>query len=93
MGSAGDLRADQAGFCVECIRIDLLQGLASKVIVAITGGSSETCLTDTVFLHGMDNLHLVILCSFIKFFKTFFQGIFYSFTEIVNCGRDSKLCI
>ena len=93
MSSTGDLRAYQTGFCVEGIGIDLLQSFAAKVVVAITGGSSETSLTDTVLLHGVDNLHLVVFCSLIKFLKTFFQGIFHRFTEIVNCRRDSKLCI
>ena len=93
MSSTGDLRAYQAGFCVEGIGINLLQSFAAKVVVAITGGSSETGLTDTVLLHGADNLHLVVFCSLIKFLKTFFQGIFHRFTEIVNCRRDSKLCI
>ena len=78
---------------MKSICINLFQNLTAKIIVAISGGSSETCFAYAVFLHGVDHFHLVILCSLVKFFKTFFQGIFYFFSEIVNFGRDSKLCI
>ena len=57
------------------------QRIPSQIIITISGRRIQTGLADFIFLHGMKNLQLVILCVFINLLKTAFQ-FFFNFISI-----------
>ena len=56
MRAAGDLRAHQCILRMESRCIDSLQGISSKIVVAVTGSAQQAGLTDLMLLHGIYHL-------------------------------------
>ena len=56
MGSGDQLWADKGVLAVECLRIDFLQRVTSKVIVAVSRSSGEMDIADSRLLHGFNDL-------------------------------------
>ena len=93
MGAAGDLGPYQGGFRVEHIGIDLFQGIPAQVIVAVAGGGGKTGGGDPVFLHGRQNLGLIVLGHGINGGKTLTQPFQGFFTVGIDSGRNAHFHI
>ncbi len=61
MGAAGDLRPHQRRLRTEAVGVDPLQRVPPLVVVAVAGGEVEVVGGHAVFLHGGDDLELVLL--------------------------------
>ena len=72
MSSAHELGAHQGAFCVKYSGIYLFQGIASQIVVAVACGCGKMDITDTAFLHGVDDLQLIVLCPLIDLLKARF---------------------
>ena len=93
MGAAGDMGADQCRFCVEYIRIDLLQLVSALVVIGVTGGCGEASGADTVFPECCQNLGLVVFSHLVNFFKTFFQPGNGCFAVLIDGRGDAHAFI
>ena len=71
MGTAGNLGTYQGRFRMKYIRIYILQLVPAQIVVAIAAGSCKAGCFHTVFLHGMENFHLIILYIFFYGIKAF----------------------
>ena len=61
---------------MECLRINLFQRIAAKVIVTVTGRSGKMNIADSRLLHGFDDLQLIVLRCFIDHLKAVMQTLF-----------------
>ena len=65
VGAAGDLGPYQCGFRVEHVGIDPFQIVPALVVVAVAGGGGKVGGVYPVFLHGRNNLGLIVLCGLV----------------------------
>ena len=65
MRSAGDLRADKRGLRAEGVRVDLFQLFAAHIVVAVAGRCGKARRVHAVFMHGAQNLRLIIFRSLV----------------------------
>ena len=82
MGSAGNLRPDQGVLRVKYGGINRFQRFPAQIIIPISGSSQQTGFAHFIFLHGFENLHLVIFRRFIYIVKTLLQLLQYLFAKI-----------
>ncbi|CAN4044771.1 Peptidase propeptide and YPEB domain, partial [Dysosmobacter welbionis] len=66
MGAAGDLGTDQSRLRVEHIGVHSLQVVPAVIVVAVAGGGGKVGGVYPVFLHGGQDLALVVLCRLIN---------------------------
>ena len=89
--SAGNLRTDQRGFRMEAVGVDALERVASDVVVAIARCAGKAADVDAVFLHGGENLRLIILGDAVNFIKARAQRSQNIFAEAVDGFRNAEL--
>ena len=93
VGAAGDLGADQGSLRVEHIGIDPLQIVPALIIIAVTGGSGKVRGIDPVFLHGGQDLALVVLRGLIDCVKPLPQSTKNGFSILINSRTHAQLLI
>ena len=91
MGAAGDLRAHQGGLRVKDVRVDSLQVIPALVVVAVAGGGGKVGGVDPVFLHGGQNLALVILRGPVNRVKPGTQGGQYRLAVFIYLPADAQM--
>ena len=93
MGAAGDLGPDQGGLRVEHIGVDLFQSIPAQVIVTVAGGGGKAGGGYPVFLHGGQNLGLIVLRHRVNGGKALTQPLQGLFTVGVDPGRNAHFHI
>ena len=91
MGAADDLRTDQSGLRMKGVRIDPLQGVAAQIVVAVAAGGSKAGGADPVFLHGRDDLGLVVFRDAVNGVEAGTQRCEQFFTEGEDGIRNADL--
>ena len=76
VGAAHELRAHKGALTVEYAGVHILQGITSQVIVTVAGGGCKVDVADTVVLHSLDDLHLIVFRHRINGLKAFPQRFF-----------------
>ena len=93
MGAAGDLGPHQGGLGVEHVGVDPLQVVPALVVIAVAGGGGEVGGVDPVFLHGCQDLALVILRCLVDGVKPLPQVPQHRFTIFIDSPADAQLFI
>ena len=93
MSAAGDLGTDESGFGVEAVCVDLLQCVATIIVVTIAGGCGKVGGVDAVFLHGMENLALVDLRNLVHLAETLHKIGENGFAVFINFCADAERCV
>ena len=78
---------------MEHVGVDPFQVVPALVVVAIAGGGGEVGGIDPVFLHGGEDLALVVLRRLIDGFKPGAQILQDLLAERVHRGADAQLLI
>ena len=76
---------------MEAVGINALKRVAADVVIAVTGCARKTGDVDPVFLHGCDDLGLVIFRHAVDFIETRTQRGEHLFAEAVYRVRDAGL--
>ena len=84
MRSTRDLRTHQGCLRLKTTGVDLLQRIPAQVIVTIAIRSHEAFGTDTVLLHGSQDLQLIVFGGLIDGRKAFPKLLFYLLPECID---------
>ena len=90
MGAAGDLRPDQCRFRVEGVGVDPFQIVPAHVVIAVAGGGGKAGGPHPVFLHGGQNLSLIVLRNGIGLTEAVLQGLQDPLAAVVDLCRDAQ---
>ena len=90
MGAAGDLRPDQCRLRVEGVGVDPFQIVPAHVVIAVAGGGGKAGGTYPVFLHGGQNLGLVVLGNGVGLPEAVLQGLQDPLAAVVDLCRDAQ---
>ena len=93
MGAACDLWAHKSRLCVERRCVDLLEGIPALVAVAVSAGIVKTRFTDSVLLHGMDHLELIVLGCPVKFPEAAGKALLCFLPVLIYLPGDPELFI
>ena len=89
MSTAGDLRTHKGSLRVEHVSINVFQVVTAHIIVAVAGGCGKAGGGNPVFLHGRQDLCLVILCNAVNGIEAFFQFGNGAFAVLINSRADT----
>ena len=78
---------------MEDVGVDPLQIIPTLVVVAVASGGGEVGGVDPVFLHGGQNLALVVLRGPINAIEPGAKGVQHGFTVFVYLPADTQLLI
>ena len=93
MGAAGDLGPDQGGLAVKHAGVDPLQAVPSVVVVAVAGGGGKVIGADAVFLHGGQDLGLVILRHLVDGPEPVCQSRQHRLASVVHRPADAQALV
>ena len=93
MGAAGDLGTHQGGLRMEDVGIDPLQVVPALVVIAVASGGGEVGGVHPVFLHGADDLALVVLRHGVDGVEPLAQVPQHGFPVFVYSPADAQLLI
>jgi hypothetical protein len=90
VGAAHELRTHKGALAVEYAGVHILQGITSQVIVTVAGGGCKVDVADTVVLHSLDDLHLIVFRHRINGLKAFLQRLFRFCRKFPDFPSDAK---
>ena len=88
MRAVYDYRTHQRSFRMEYVRIHLLDGIPSRIIVAVAGVPSEMHISDGVFLERIQDFVLIVCHNIVKLIKSIFHEILAPVYKIEDFFRD-----
>ena len=88
MGAAGDLGPDQRRLRVEGVGVDPFQIVPAHVVIAVAGGGGKAGGPHPVFLHGGQDLGLVVLGDGVGLPEAVLQGLQDPLAAVADlCGN------
>ena len=88
MGAVYELDAHQRGLRAENVGIDLIQGLAAQIVIAVAGRAGKAGLRDPVVLEGLHHLAGVVLGHDVDFLKAAAELFLGPLRHLVYFGFD-----
>ena len=88
MGAVYELDAHQRGLGAENVGIDLIQGLAAQIVIAVAGCPGKAGVRDPVVLKGLHHLAGVVLGHDVDFPKALPELLLGTLCHLVYFGSD-----